>query len=104
MKAGKKFRPSNGTEFALFTCSWCENCAKDLSMREGKDFDDCDEGEICKIIADTLHYRVDDPRYPQEWQHGEDGQPMCTAYVPHDEPVIPQRCDKTIDMFSQEAV
>lgn len=103
MKAGEKFRPSNGTELALFTCSWCENCGKDLLVNGEKDVDDCKPGDLCKILTAATLHAEDDPRYPQEWQYGEDGQPMCAAYVPCDEPVTPQRCDKTIDMFIQEA-
>src|SRR5690348_9141088 len=102
-RAGEKYRPSNGTEGELFMEAWCRNCARDKAMNEGKDFDECDDNELCQIIADTFHYRVDDSRYPKEWKYGKDGQPCCTAFVPTDQPVPAPRCQKTTDMFSQEA-
>lgn len=96
----KLYKPSNGTEGACFYAGWCENCAKDKTMSEGKDFDECEENEICSIIADTLAYDVDEPQYPQEWRYDESGEPCCTAFIPVGQNAV-ERCDKTIDMFSE---
>ena len=67
--AGKKFRPSNGTEGEIFIDSWCGECARD-------------KNQGCPIVAATFAFDVDEPEYPQEWQYGEDGQPKCTAFEP----------------------
>ena len=80
----KKFRPSNGTEGAVFIDVFCATCARDISLD-------------CQILADTLMYDVDDAKYPAEWCY-KGNIPCCTAYVPEDDPV-PHRCEKTIDMF-----
>lgn len=96
---GEKYQPSNGTEGEIFTDVWCRNCARDRSMREGDPIEECDDDELCDIIARTFAYDVDDPRYPTEWQYGHDGQPMCTAFVPAGEKVPPPKGERTQDMF-----
>jgi hypothetical protein len=65
-------------------------------MNGSKDFDDCDKSELCDIIADSLVYDENDPRYPKEWVIGESG-PMCSAFVAVGGRVI--RCEHTQDMF-----
>jgi len=100
MHAGQKYRPSNGTEGAIFMEAWCADCQRDKSMREGAPLEDCDDNERCEIIADTFAYEVDDPRYPAAWVHGKDGQPLCTAFVAAGLPIPPERDTRTIDMFS----
>lgn len=93
----KLYRPSSGTEGCDFYETWCSNCAKDKPMSEGKNYDDCDDSEVCKIIADTLAYDIDDQKYPKEWCY-KDGQPCCTAFVQVGMQ-IPERDTLTIDMF-----
>lgn len=97
--AGKKYRPSNGTEGAIFHEAWCCQCARDKSLREGADIDECDDREVCGIIYLTYAHDVDHPEYPTEWQYGPDGQPRCTAFVPAGQP-IPVIDEHTIDMFN----
>jgi len=80
----KKFRPSNGTQGAAFLEDWCATCERDISSD-------------CQILADSLMYDVDDEKYPVEWCY-QGNAPVCTAYVPKGAP-IPQRCEKTLDMF-----
>jgi hypothetical protein len=89
--------PSNSTEGDGFFNDWCHHCARDLTMSEGKHYDDCEENEICKIIGDTMAYKIADPEYPKEWIKV-DGVPTCTAFVQAGNP-IPLRDDLTIDMF-----
>jgi hypothetical protein len=100
-RVGKKYQPGSGTEGASFMDEWCSNCAHDKPMSEGKDFDDCSDDELCKIIADTFSYKVDDPKYPKEWQYDKDGQPCCTAFVPVGDSIHLRRCTATIDMFEE---
>ena len=50
----KIYRPSNGTEGDIFFDNWCRHCARDKAMREGADFDECDDNELCDIIARTF--------------------------------------------------
>jgi len=63
--AGKKWRPSNGTEGEIFMSAWCYECVLD--------------GD-CRILRNTFLYDEDDERYPAEWRINEDGQPECTAF------------------------
>jgi len=98
-RAGQKYRPSNGTEGEIFMGAWCCKCARDKAMLEGEPFDECDDDELCPIIANTFAFNVDDPEYPKEWTYGADGQPCCTAYVYPGEQIPRPRCELTIDMF-----
>jgi hypothetical protein len=96
----EKYRPSNGSEGSAFFESWCSHCARDKSMREGAPFEECDDSEVCPIIANTFAYEVDDPKYPVEWIVDADG-PKCTAFVPAGSDVPQPRCEKTVDMFPE---
>lgn len=92
-----KFRPSNGTEGDIFFSGWCHQCTRDKAMSEGKDYDECTDDEMCKIIGATMCYYIDDAEYPSEWIY-KDGTPTCTAFVKAGE-AIPLRCELTVDMF-----
>lgn len=98
-EAGKPYQPSNGTEGMCFVDSWCGNCARDKAMSEGKPIEDCDDDEKCDIIANSMAYDRDDPRYPKAWVYGKDGHPCCTAFVEKGKPIPPSPDTQTIDMF-----
>ena len=70
-----KYRPSNGTEGMMFMERWCQRCTCEAMQLEG-------EGDSCPILADTMVYAVDEPGYPEQWQVGDDGQPLCTEFRP----------------------
>jgi hypothetical protein len=97
-QAGQKYRPSNGSEGEMFMNTWCGQCERDHGMLKGLPLEECDDNQVCGIIALTHFLAVDDPRYPAEWQYGADGQPCCTAFVPAGEP-IPVKDEHTVDMF-----
>jgi hypothetical protein len=78
--------------------AWCCHCQRDKAMREGADFDECDDNEKCSIIGKTMFYRIDDPDYPIEWQYDSDGIPCCTAFVAAGNPV-PEIDDRTLPLF-----
>lgn len=86
---GELYRPSNGTEGDAFLAAWCCRCGRDKAMREGCGIDECDDGERCDIIADTMIFNIDDPEYPRAWCYGPDGQPMCAAFVEPGTPIPP---------------
>lgn len=92
-RAGEQWEPSNGTEGELFMNAWCCNCARDRAMREGCDFDDCDDDEKCEIIGASFRGEA------VEWQYDKHGQPCCTAFVPAGEAIPEPRCALTTDMF-----
>jgi hypothetical protein len=96
----EKYRPSNGTDGASFFEEYCSNCARDKAMNGSKLEDDCDDNDLCQIIAATFRCEVTDPEYPHEWCYGKDGFPCCTAFVPAGEPIPEPRCDHTPDMFA----
>jgi len=64
--AGKKWRPSNGTEGEIFLSRVCGTCKKGRPP--------------CAIAEKTFYFNVDAPEYPAEWQINEEGQPTCTAW------------------------
>lgn len=83
-RAGRKWRPSNGTEGSIFIDSWCGRCSRDAN-------------EDCPILAAAFAYDVDDDEYPKEWNIGKDGQPQCSAWLdPADPPK--ERCPHTGDL------
>ncbi len=90
--AGEQWEPSNGTEGALFIEAWCCNCARDKAMREGADFDECDDNELCEIIAAGFRGPV------KEWIEDDSG-PRCTAFVPAGN-VVPEVDPLTGDLFA----
>lgn len=96
----EKYRPSNGSDGDGFFAAWCCRCARDKSMSDGKDFDACTPEEICPIIADSLAFHIDHPKYPVEWIRDADG-PKCTAFIPAGEPLPLPRCTLTPDMFEE---
>ena len=67
--AGKRYRPSNGTEGEAFYALWCADCRYDIN-------------ENCPVYAATLAYGLDDPDYSDAWQYGADGQPLCDEFDP----------------------
>lgn len=95
----ERYRPSNGTEGEGFFESWCRHCARDKAMREGCNTDECDDNELCPLIAAAFAFPVDDPKYPQEWCYDKNGQPQCTAFIQAGEP-IPLKDDLTLDLFA----
>lgn len=98
----EKYQPSSGTEGQAFFDEWCCRCSRDKAMREGADFDECDDNELCPIIADTMRLRVDDQAYPEEWRYDASGNPVCTAFVEHPKAVPYPRCTKTMDLFTEK--
>lgn len=86
MSESRPYRPSNGTEGHGFIAAWCDICARD-------------DGGRCPILARTMAHAVDEPSYPTEWSFDDAGAPQCTAYVPAGDPLPPERCPFTIDMF-----
>ena len=98
-RAGEKWRPSNGTEGDLFIESHCGVCAFGEFIRQGMNFDDAEENERCEIVGKTFLCAVDDEEYPVEWQYGKDGHPTCIAFHLDGEPMPPERCKHTVDMF-----
>lgn len=70
--AGKKYRPANGTEGALFQEAFCQKCRHDTF--------DGENGESCEILMDSMAWDVEDDEYPSQWIIATDGQPTCTAF------------------------
>lgn len=89
---GRQYVPSNGTEGYAFLESWCRHCARDKAMREGAEYDECDDSELCTIIAASFRGEA------VEWRELDDGRKICTAYVEAGQP-IPARCPNTLDLF-----
>ncbi|MFZ3286622.1 MAG: hypothetical protein WA191_07200 [Telluria sp.] len=95
--AGAKCQPCNGSEGEMFINTWCGNCARDKAMSEGLPLEECDDNEVCDILARSFG-NINDADYPTEWQYGADGQPRCHAFVEAGQP-IPIKDEHTADMF-----
>lgn len=65
-------------------------------MREGADFDDCDDNEVCEIIGASFRDEA------VEWRELDDGRCVCVAYIQEGQPIPPPRCTQTVDMFGDE--
>jgi hypothetical protein len=97
---GEQYRPCNGSEGEYFWAMWCEECERDKVMSGQATVDDADHDPslYCEIL--NRSFRTDEPL--PEWTYGEDGQPMCTQFVPLGEKIV-DRCAHTADMFAQES-
>ncbi len=98
-KPGDPYQPSNGTEGECFFQSWCCHCQRDKAMREGADFDECDDDEKCDIIAMTMAHKPKDPDYPKEWTYDAEGVPICTAFIEAGN-TVPEVDTLTGDLFA----
>jgi hypothetical protein len=72
----KKYCPSNGNEGMWFTGIFCDQCEADRIYRETQK-----SGAGCDILARSMLFDVSDKEYPGEWQIGEAGRPICTAFL-----------------------
>lgn len=90
----RPYRPSNGTEGCDFDDRWCAHCTRDAAYRAGGP--DVDPAIGCQILANVYAFDIGHPEYPKEWITDERGS-RCTAFTT--DPLMPVRCDKTIDMF-----
>lgn len=77
--AGKKFRPSNGTEGMIFTDAFCEHCIHEKFMHTGELGD-----KQCDIFNRSFLHDLDDPEYPDEFIFNAEGWPVCTNWVKWD--------------------
>lgn len=64
-RAGKPYRPSNGTEGMIFEEQFCNNCKH------------CD---TCVVILESMVHEIDDSYYPKQMIFDADGRPTCTAF------------------------
>ena len=85
----KAYRPSNGTEGAIFMAAWCEKCAR---------MDFSDEDSLCPIMGAALAFGIGDEEYPDAWQYSDDGTPICSEFQA--EQSGHYRCTETPDMFA----
>jgi hypothetical protein len=76
-RAGKPYRPSNGTEGEMFMERYCYHCRKDEHETGG---------DSCEILCNAFVFDLADPEYPPEWQYTDRGQPTCTAFEAREEP------------------
>lgn len=90
----RQFKPSNSTEGYAFIGQWCENCARDCPSNGSKTFDECDDSELCPILAASFRGEA------KEWVEHDDGRCECTAFVQFGRPV-PVVDDMTLDMFGE---
>ncbi len=66
----RKYRPANGSEGDYFMERFCNQC-----VHENQEEDKC-----CHILTATEIFGEDDKYYPEQWQYGADGKPLCTKF------------------------
>ena len=66
----ESWKPVTQAEADAFQANYCANCTK-----RPKTF-----GAVCGIWRAAEMYSVGDRKYPDEWQYGDEGKPVCTAY------------------------
>lgn len=94
---GEQFKPYGANEGDAFLVAHCTTCAKDKCYREGVPVEECDESELCQIIAASFSGDA------VEWRILPDGKSRCMKYVefvPGIQANQVERCEKTIDMFT----
>lgn len=94
---GVQFVPYGSNEGCAFLDAHCANCARDKAIREGLEIDECDENELCEILAasfrgEAVEWRIVDEDTPTE-------RTLCTSFVPVGQPIPTPRCEGTVDMF-----
>ena len=94
---GQQWIPSNGTEGYSFLEVACGRCARDKAIRDGEPLDECDDNELCEIIAASFRGEA------VEWRQLDSGEVKCIAFIPHGQAIPPPRCDRTRDMFEGTA-
>ena len=73
-----------------------KNTMQITKQEDGAPLEECDDCEVCPIIAKSFAGEA------TEWVYGTDGQPRCKEYVEHGQP-IPYRCPNTPDIFGDGA-
>lgn len=94
---GEQWIPSNGDVGYSFLSGECGNCARDKSMREGVPIEECDDNELCSIIAASFRGEA------VEWRRLPDGEIKCIKFVQAGQPIPEPRCELTPDMFEDSA-
>jgi len=64
-KAGQPFKPVSPTEESLMNAIYCKICTKK---------------KFCKIKHLSKAFDIDSKEYPEQWQYGFSGQPVCTEF------------------------
>lgn len=90
---GEQWVPSSANSGEAFIDSHCCQCARDKHCGEGKALEDCDDDDLCQILAAS--YRGE----AVEWRRMPDGEVKCIAFVPAGEPIPAPRDDRTKELL-----
>ena len=66
----ERYRPSNATEGDAFEARWCRSCVRHDPVND----------VYCPIIGAAMTFDIEDPEYPEAWQYGDDGKPVCAKH------------------------
>lgn len=92
---GEQFIPMSSGEGLLILEEFCTRCARDRAMREGDPIEDCDEDEVCEIIAASFRGQA------VEWRQMDNGEVKCLSFVMNGDPVPDPKCEHTADLFEK---
>jgi hypothetical protein len=90
---GEQWTPSNSDVGYSFLSQECGNCQRDKAMRDGAPLEECDDNDVCPIIAASFLGEA------VEWRRMPDGEIKCIAFVEKGQPIPAPRCDRTADLF-----
>lgn len=90
---GEQWTPSNGTVGYSFIADWCGNCERDKAMRDGEPVEECDDNDVCEVIAASFRGEA------VEWRRMPDGYVKCIAFVEAGQPIPAPKCPHTGDLF-----
>lgn len=102
----KLFQPSNATVGEAFIADWCGRCKHDRVMNGTVILDEAGDDDFCQILGATMAFSPSSEESPREWRYDEDGEPVCTSFLPADAPEGPScavRDEVTVDMFGGAA-
>lgn len=88
---------NNAKEVYIRVDTICATCQRDQEGKNGKEFDDLADDEICPLLGAAFNGVV------QQWGW-ENGKPTCSDYWQEGEPDPGQRCTNTADIFQEGAI
>jgi hypothetical protein len=73
---GTQWIPSNGADGMSFVEHFCFQCAKDQAANGSKDYDDCEDSDLCPILAASFRDEA------VQWREMDNGGLICTEFQP----------------------
>jgi len=73
---GKQYIPSNSDDGLFFYEINCARCSRDAYANGTKDISECEESDLCSILAASLLDKA------VQWREMDNGDLICTEFLP----------------------